>query len=100
MIHLHLISMLPMFALFGGGAPSAPQVPAAPPIAPAPVPTQTSAVQTTEGRQQQVALLKYGALSTITNTGGATGSGISGTGPDMYPSMTQGTSGRQTTGGS
>ena len=84
---------------FGGGGPSIPSVPAAPAIAPAPVPTQTNATPTLEGRQQQVALLKYGALSTISNTGGAAGSGMSGVGPDLYPSMTTGTQGRQTTGG-
>ena len=87
---------------FGGGGPSIPSVPAAPAIAPAPVPTQTNATPTLEGRQQQVALLKYGALSTISNTGGAAGSGMSGVGPDLYPSMTGqtvGTQNRQTTGG-
>jgi hypothetical protein len=84
---------------FGGGG-SVPSVPAAPPIAPAPVPTQTNATPTLEGRQQQVAMLKYGALSTVSNQGGASGiGGIAGAGPDMYPSMTPGTSGRQTTGG-
>ena len=85
---------------FGGGGGSTPTVPAAPPIAPSPVPTQTNSTPTLEGRQQQVALLKYGALSTISNSGGASGvGGIAGAGPDMYPSMTPGTSGRQTTGG-
>lgn len=82
---------------FGGGGQSIPQVPAAPAIAPAPVPTQTNATPTLEGRQQQVAMLKYGALSTISNAGGA--AGITGTGSDMYPTMTPGTQGRQTTGG-
>ena len=82
---------------FGGGG-NIPSVPAAPPIAPAPVPTQTNATPTLEGRQQQVAMLKYGALSTVTNSGGS--AGITGTGPDFYPSMTPGTIGRQTTGGS
>lgn len=86
---------------FGGGAPSVPSVPAAPPIAPTPIPTPTNPTATLEGRQQQVALLKYGALSTITNSGGAAGAGMTGVGPELYPSMnTPGTSGRQTTGGS
>lgn len=82
---------------FGGGAPTPPSVPAPPAIAPSPVPTQTTTGATLEGRQRQVALLKYGALSTISNTGGT--GGITGTGSDMYPTMTAGTSGRQTTGG-
>ena len=82
---------------FGGGSGGDPSVPAAPAIAPAPVPTETTTGSTLEGRQRQVAMLKYGQLSAITNTGGA--AGISGAGPDMYPSMTPGTSGRQTTGG-
>jgi hypothetical protein len=82
---------------FGGGG-STPSVPAAPAIAPSPVPTETTPGANLEGRQRQVAMLKYGSLSTITNAGGA--SGITGTGPDMYPSMTAGTQGRQTTGGS
>ena len=82
---------------FGGGGQQIPTVPAAPPIAPAPVPTQTNATPTLEGRQQQVAMLKYGALSTVSNAGGS--GGIAGAGPDMYPSMTPGTQGRQTTGG-
>ena len=81
----------------GGGSPSMPTVPPPPAIAPAPVPTQTNATPTLEGRQQQVAMLKYGALSTISNAGGS--AGITGTGSDMYPSMTAGTAGRQTTGG-
>lgn len=68
-----------------GGAPKAPDIPAPPPIAPAPTPTQTSPSATLQGRQNQVAMLKFGALSTITNTGGA--QGITGTGPDIYPSM-------------
>lgn len=68
---------------FGGGKPSLPPAPA---IAPSPVATETSPVASLEGRQRQVAMLKYGALSTITNSGGA--SGITGTGPDIYPSMT------------
>jgi hypothetical protein len=81
---------------FGGGAPT-PSVPAPPPIAPAPVPTQTSPTSTLEGRQQQVAMLKYGALSTVSNTGGA--AGITGAGSDFYPTMTPGTSAKQTIGG-
>lgn len=68
---------------FGGGKP--PAIPAPPPIAPSPVPTETAPNATLQGRQRQVAMLKYGALSTITNQGGA--QGISGTGPDLYPSM-------------
>lgn len=82
---------------FGGGAPTPPSVPAAPAIAPSPVPTETSPGKSIEGRQQQVAMLKYGSLATITNSGGS--AGITGTGPDMYPSMTAGTAGRQTIGG-
>lgn len=73
-----------------GGAPKMPAIPPAPPIAPAPVPTATNPTQTLQGRQMQVAMLKYGALSTITNTGGA--AGITGTGPDLYPSMNAGKS--------
>ena len=80
---------------FGGGGKT-PDVPAAPAIAPSPVPTETKPGANLEGRQRQVALLKYGALSTITNQGGA--GGITSAGVDMYPSMT--TTGRQTTGGS
>lgn len=83
---------------FGGGAPTPPSVPAPPAIAPSPVPTETTSGSTTEGRQRQVAMLKYGSLSTISNSGGA--AGITGAGPDMYPSMTVGTTGRQTIGGS
>lgn len=81
----------------GGGGGNPPTVPAPPAIAPSPVPTETSPGANIEGRQRQVAMLKYGALSTITNSGGA--AGITGSGPDMYPSMTEGTQGRQTTGG-
>lgn len=80
---------------FGGGSPGAQTVPPPPAIAPAPVPTQTNSTPTLEGRQQQVAMLKYGALSTISNTGGA--AGITGQGSDLYPTMTPGT--RGTTGG-
>ena len=69
---------------FGGGS-KAPSIPAPPPIAPSPVATETAPGATLEGRQRQIAMLKFGALSTITNQGGA--SGISGTGPDVYPSM-------------
>jgi hypothetical protein len=82
---------------FGGGGGDTPSVPAAPAIAPSPVPTETTPGATLEGRQRQVAMLKYGSLSTISNAGGS--AGITGTGPDMYPSMTAGTAGRQTTGG-
>lgn len=81
---------------FGGGGGSTPSVPAAPAIAPSPVPTETSKGATLEGRQRQVAMLKYGSLATVTNQGGS--GGITGSGPDMYPSMTQGTQGRQTIG--
>ena len=88
---------------FGGGGQPTPSVPAAPPIAPSPVPTQTNATPTLEGRQQQVAMLKYGQLATISNSGGAAGigqgSGISGTGVDLYPGMTPNTQGKQTIGG-
>ena len=101
MIHIHLIaSALPLIGLFGGGGGDVPSVPAAPPIAPSPVPTETAPGSSIEGRQRQVAMLKYGSLSTTTNTGGA--GGITGAGPDMYPSMTGqtvGTQNRQTTGG-
>ena len=83
---------------FGGGGGNIPQVPAAPPIAPSPVPTETSPGANIEGRQRQVAMLKYGSLATISNTGGS--AGITGQGPDMYPSMsTPGTTGKQTIGG-
>lgn len=81
---------------FGGGG-DVPSVPAAPAIAPSPVPTETKPGATLEGRQRQVALLKYGSLATVTNQGGS--GGITGAGSDFYPSMTQGTEGRQTTGG-
>lgn len=79
----------------GGGDIAAP--PPAPAIAPSPVPTETKTGGTIEGRQRQVAMLKYGSLATITNQGGS--GGITGTGSDIYPSMTPGTQGRQTTGG-
>lgn len=82
---------------FGGGGGEIPSVSAAPAIAPSPVPTETKPGANLEGRQRQVALLKYGSLATVTNQGGT--SGITGTGSDFYPSMTQGTQGRQTTGG-
>ena len=82
----------------GGGSPSIPAVPPAPAIAPSPIPTETTPGATLQGRQRQVAMLKYGALSTLSNVGGA--AGISGAGSDFYPSMTPGTSARQTTGGS
>ena len=68
---------------FGGG--KAPSIPAPPPIAPSPTPTQTSPTATLDGRQRQISMLKFGALSTITNQGGA--AGITGAGPDVYPSM-------------
>ena len=85
---------------FGGGGGDTPSVPAAPAVAPSPMPTETTPGANLEGRQRQVALLKYGSLSTITKQNGA--SGITGTGSDMYPSMTGqtvGTQNRQTTGG-
>ena len=85
---------------FGGGGGGTPSVPAPPAIAPSPVPTETTPGASLEGRQRQVAMLKYGALSTTTNAGGM--AGITGAGSDFYPSMTPGTSGsqnRQTTGG-
>ena len=83
---------------FGGGSPSIPSVPAPAPIAPAPAaqPSQPAG-QNLEGRARQVAMLKYGALSTISNQGGAAGLAE---GVEMYPTMTSGTQGRQTTGGS
>lgn len=80
----------------GGGGGDTPSVPSAPPIAPSPVPTETKPGASLEGRQRQVAMLKYGSLATVTNSGGA--AGITGTGSDLYPSMTQGTQGRQTIG--
>ena len=86
---------------FGGGPsiPDPPAVPPPPPVAPAPTPTETSSGKTVEGRQRQVAMLKYGSLgSTVTNQGGT--GGITGGGADLYPSMSAGTAGRQTTGGS
>ena len=76
---------------FGGGKP--PAIPPPPAIAPAPVPVESTPGATLEGRQRQIAMLKYGALSTITNQYGA--SGISGAGPDLYPSMS---GGKQTVG--
>lgn len=78
---------------FGGGG--VPSVPSAPAIAPSPVSTETTPGANLEGRQRQVAMLKYGALSTVTNQGGA--SGITGIGSDIYPSMTG--EGKQTIGG-
>ena len=80
---------------FGGGGGSTPDVPAPPPVAPAPVATETAPGASVQGRQRQVQLMKYGSLSTIANAGGA--AGITGTGADLYPSMA-GTSGKQTTG--
>lgn len=81
----------------GGGGGSAPAVPEPPPVAPSPVPTETKPGASLEGRTRQVAMLKYGALSTITNAGGAGGLAA---GIEMYPTMSAGTQGRQTTGGS
>lgn len=69
---------------FGGGGKQ-PALPPPPAIAPSPVPTETKSGGTLEGRQKAISMLKFGALSTITNAGGA--SGISGVGPDVYPSM-------------
>ena len=80
---------------FFGGSTKAPDVPAPPPIAPSPVPTETSPGATLQGRQRQIALLKYGALSTVANAGGA--AGITGQGSDLYPSMA-GAQGKQQTG--
>jgi len=68
------------FGCFGGGGKT-PDVPAPPPVAPAPIPTETKPGASLEGRQRQVAMMKYGALSTITNAGGA--SGITGSGADL-----------------
>lgn len=82
---------------FGGGGGDVPSVPATPAVAPSPVPTETAPGATLQGRQRQVALLKYGSLATVTNSGGS--SGITGAGADFYPSMTAGTEGKQTTGG-
>lgn len=81
---------------FGGGGGSTPAVGAPPAIAPSPVPSQTTPTQSLEGRTRQVSMLKYGALSTITNVGGAGGLAA---GIEMYPTMSQGTAGKQTTGG-
>ncbi len=92
----HPLSPTDFFGGGGGGGPI-PTVPAPPAIAPSPVPTETKTGATIEGRQRQVALLKYGSLATVTNSGGS--GGITGSGADMYPSMTAGTSGRQTIGG-
>lgn len=94
---MRTFNFCPERQFFGGGAGDTPSVPAAPAIAPSPVPTETTPGSTLQGRQRQVALLKYGSLATITNQGGS--GGITGSGPDMYPSMTAGTQGRQTTGG-
>ena len=69
---------------FGGG-PKPPSVPPPPAIAPSPVATASPDVSSLQARQRQVAMLKYGALSTITNQGGA--GGIAGAGPDLYPTM-------------
>lgn len=81
---------------FGGGSDSTPAVPAPPPIAASPIPTETKPGANLEGRQRQVAMLKYGQMATVTNAGGS--GGITGGGSDLYPSMTQGTQGRQTIG--
>lgn len=90
----HPLSLTDFFG--GGKAQETPAVPTAPPIAASPVPTETKSGANIEGRQRQVALLKYGSLATVTNKGGA--AGITGTGSDMYPTMTAGTQGRQTIG--
>lgn len=77
--------------------PKAPAVPAPPAIAPSPVPTETSPDATLQGRQRAISMLKFGALSTVANAGGA--AGITGQGSDLagvYPSMAQG---KQTIGG-
>lgn len=68
---------------FGSSKPAAIAPP--PAIAPSPVATESKPGATLEGRQRQIAMLKFGALSTITNQGGA--SGFTGAGPDIYPSM-------------
>lgn len=73
--------------------PSPQSVSAPPPIAASPTPTQTAPDATIQGRQRQVAMLKFGALSTVANAGGA--AGITGQGSDIYPSMGVG---KQTTG--
>ena len=76
--------------------PSAPSIPAPPPIAASPTPTETAPGATLQGRQRAVAMLKFGALSTVANSGGA--AGITGQGSDLagvYPTMSQG---KQTTG--
>ena len=72
-------------------APKAPEVPAPPPIAPAPTPTETAPGATLQGRQRAISMLKFGALSTVANAGGA--AGITGQGSDLagvYPTMAQG----------
>lgn len=96
---MRTFNFCPERQFFGGGsAGDIPQVPAAPAIAPSPIPTETKTGATIEGRQRQVAMLKYGSLATVTNQGGT--GGITGTGADLaYPTMTAGTQGRQTTGG-
>lgn len=68
-----------------GGSTKTPAIPAPPAIAPSPVPTETKPGATLEGRQKAISMLKFGALSTITNQGGA--QGITGGGPDLYPTM-------------
>lgn len=78
---------------FGGKAPTPAPAPA---IAPSPVPTETKPGANLEGRQRQVAMLKYGALSTITNQGGA--AGITGGGVDLYPTMNTGSTGKMNIG--
>lgn len=62
-----------------GGTPKTPDVPAPPPPSPVPVPSDVSPIQTAEQRANQVAQLKYGALSTIKTSA----AGITGAGPDL-----------------
>lgn len=63
------------------GGPSTPSVPAPPAPTPVPTPSDVSPTQTAEQRANQVKQLRYGALSTIKNVGGA--AGITGAGADL-----------------
>lgn len=66
------------------GSTKVPEVTQQPATAPAPVPSAPEpgeAVVSAEAKRKKIANLKYGALATIKNVGGA--AGISGTGADL-----------------
>ena len=66
------------------GKTKVPEVGSAPAIAPAPVPSSPipgEAEASAEAKRKKIAALKFGAMSTIKNIGGA--AGISGVGADL-----------------